>query len=609
MLIDNKIFIVSLFSLGYTEKMSTVSKLLSGLEKKYKLFSILSPVSMIGEVAMETVIPLIMAKIIDTGIADKNISYVARMGLLMVGLACVSLGFGALGGIFSAQGATGFSHNLRRKVFGKIQTFSFGNIDHFSTSSLVTRLTTDITNLQNTYQMIVRMCFRAPFMLVSGTVMACMINLRLATIFFIAIPFLALCLVLIATKAYPRFTLMMKRYDSLNNTVQENLNAIRVVKSFVRSDYENKKFKESAESVRKAQVAAEKLVILNLPLMEVVIYSCIIAALWFGGKMIAVGDMKTGELISFITYIGQILMSLMMLSMIFIMLVLSRASVSRVIEVLDEVPEIKNPEEKVFVNQDDKVVHGSFDRVPNGSIDFKNVSFSYLKDPGNCVLSDVNLHIESGEMIGIIGGTGSSKTTMVSLIPRLYDVLSGSVSVGGIDVRKYDLKALRDGVAMVLQKNVLFSGTIKENLLWGDENAGDEEMIAACKASDAYEFVSSFPKGFETDLGQGGVNLSGGQKQRLCIARALLKKPKILILDDSTSAVDTATDARIRSALRSTLPETTKIIIAQRINSVQDADKIIVLDNGKINGIGTHAELLENNAIYREVYESQQSKN
>lgn len=563
---------------------------------------------MIGEVVLETYIPLLMAKIIDVGIANKDISYVVKVGLLMVGLACASLACGALGGIFSARGATGFSRNLRRNVFAKIQAFSFGNIDHFSTSSLVTRLTTDITNLQNTYQMIIRMCFRAPFMMITGTIMACSINLKLATVFFVAIPILALCLGFIAKNAYPRFRKMMTQYDTLNNTVQENLNAVRVVKSFVRGDFENKKFSDSADNVRKAQVSAEKLVILNLPLMQIIVYSCIIVALWFGGRMIAFGNMQTGELISFITYIGQILMSLMMLSMVFVMLVLSRASISRVVEVLDEVPEIKNPD-AISIVESGKSVKAIFDKVPNGSIDFKNVSFSYHKDPNNCVLSDVNLHIESGQMVGIIGGTGSSKSTLVSLIPRLYDSLSGSVSVGGIDVRKYELKALRDNVAMVLQKNVLFSGSIKDNLKWGNENATDDEIVAACQAADAHEFVSSFPKGYDTDLGQGGVNISGGQKQRLCIARALLKNPKILILDDSTSAVDTATDARIRSALRSSLPDTTKIIIAQRINSVQDADVIIVLDNGKIDGMGTHEELLKNNSIYREVYESQQSKN
>ncbi|MBO4320788.1 MAG: ABC transporter ATP-binding protein [Treponema sp.] len=578
--------------------MSNVSKLLTGLEDKYKVCSVLSPVSMIGEVLLEIVIPLFMAKIIDVGIAENRLSYVISVGLIMVGLSCLSLLFGALGARFSAVAALGFSRNLRRRLFSKIQDFSFGNLDRFSTSSLVTRLTTDVTNVQNTYQMIIRLCFRAPFMMVSGTVMACIINRNLSVIFFIAIPVLAFFLALIGIKAFPRFSKMMKQYDNMNATVQENLTAIRVVKSFVRTPFENKKFSDSADAVRRAQVNAEKLVIFTSPIMQLVIYTCIILSLWFGGHMVAVDNMQTGELISFITYIGQILMSLMMLSMIFIMLVLSRASIARIIEVLDEVPEIKNP-----------VSENATTEVHDGSIDFKDVSFSYSKRDDNCVLNGINLHIESGQMVGIIGGTGSSKTTLVSLVPRLYDVLHGSVSVGGTDVREYDLTALRDSVAMVLQKNVLFSGTIRDNLKWGNEDATDEEIKEACIAADAHEFISSFPNGYDTDLGQGGVNISGGQKQRLCIARALLKKPKILILDDSTSAVDTATDARIRKALRTQLPETTKIIIAQRINSVQDADKIYVLDNGMIDGCGTHEELLDNNKIYREVYDSQQSQN
>lgn len=577
--------------------MSNVSKLLKGLEKKYKVCSVLSPVSMIGEVLLEIVIPLFMARIIDVGIANGDLSYVLKVGLIMVGLSCLSLLFGALGARFSAVAALGFSRNLRRNLFSKIQDFSFGNLDRFSTSSLVTRLTTDVTNVQNTYQMIIRLCFRAPFMLVSGTVMACVINRNLSVIFFVAIPVLAFFLALIGIKAFPRFSKMMKQYDNMNATVQENLTAIRVVKSFVRTPFENKKFSDSADAVRRAQVNAEKLVIFTSPIMQLVVYSCIILSLWFGGHMVVAGNMQTGELISFITYIGQILMSLMMLSMIFIMLVLSRASISRIVEVLDEDPEIKNPDAEAT------------EEVPDGSIDFKDVRFSYSKREDNCVLSGINLHIDSGQMIGVIGGTGSSKTTLVSLVPRLYDVLSGSVSVGGIDVKKYNLTALRDSVAMVLQKNVLFSGTIRDNLRWGNEDATDEEIEQACIAADAHEFISSFPNGYDTDLGQGGVNISGGQKQRLCIARALLKKPKILILDDSTSAVDTATDARIRKALRTQLPETTKIIIAQRINSVQDADKIYVLDNGMIDGCGTHEELLENNKIYREVYDSQQSQN
>lgn len=577
--------------------MSTVRTLLHGLEKKYKVYSLLSPLSMVGEVVMETVIPLLMARIIDIGIADRNLSYVLQMGLLMVGLSCVSLVCGAFGARFSAVAALGFARNLRRRLFRRVQDFSFGNIDHFSTSSLVTRLTTDVTNVQNTYQMLIRMCIRAPFMLISGTVMACFINLRLSSIFFVIIPLLAVMLTIIAVSAYPRFRSMLHQYDVLNNTVQENLVGIRVVKSFVRGDFEDKKFTEAADAVRRTQVAAEKVVILNLPLMQLVIYACIIVSLWFGGRMIVRGDLLTGELVSFITYVTQILMSLMMLSMVFITLVLSRASIARITEVLAEQPEITSPEQ------------GALSSVADGSVEFRDVSFSYLKDPSNCVLSGVNLRIANGQVVGIIGGTGSSKSTLVSLIPRLYDVTSGSVLVGGEDVRRYGLAALRDSVAMVLQKNVLFSGTIRDNLRWGNPQASDEELKAACVAADADEFVSTLPEGYATQLGQGGVNLSGGQKQRLCIARALLKKPRILILDDSTSAVDTATDARIRSALRNSLPQTTKIIIAQRIASVQDADIIYVLDNGHIDGSGTHEELLRTNSIYREVYESQQSEN
>jgi len=589
--------------------MSNAKKLLNGLETKYKVFSLLSPITMIGEVVMETIIPLMMAKIIDIGIANQDLAYVIKTGLVMVALACISLTCGALSGRFSAVGALGFSHNLRRNLFTKLQDFSFGNIDHFSTSSLVTRLTTDVTNVQNTYQMIIRMCARAPFMLLSGTILACRINLKLSTIFLVAIPVLVIALVSLGTAAYPRFQKMLSQYDKLNNTVQENLIAIRVVKSYVRGKHEDEKFEQAAERVRATQVSAERLVIFVMPIMQIVIYSCIVAAFWFGGNMIINGDMLTGELISFITYIGQVLISLMMLSMIFIQLVLSRASINRIIEVLDEDPEIKNPDPIVVCTDEEGYKKAVFDKVPNGSIDFKNVNFSYVNDEKNTVLNDINLHIDSGKVVGIIGGTGSSKSTLISLIPRLYDTLSGTVSVGGIDVRKYDLKTLRDSVAIVLQKNVLFSGTIKENLRWGDEDATDEQMKMACIASDADEFVSALPDGYDTYIEQGGTNVSGGQKQRLCIARALLKQPKILILDDSTSAVDTATDSRIRTALRNSLPDTTKIIIAQRINSVQDADIIYVLDNGTINGYGTHEELLANNKIYREVYDSQQSKN
>ncbi len=578
--------------------MSTFSKLTMGLEKKYKVFSWLCPLTMIGEVLMEITIPLMMARIIDVGIANKDFDYVIKTGLIMLAMACVSLICGILGARFGAVASVGFSHNLRRNLFSKIQDFSFGNIDHFSSSSLVTRLTTDCTNVQNTYQMLIRICIRAPFMLISGTILACFINLELSLIFAVAIPLVAVVLGFLAKKGFPRFQKMLGFYDKLNNDVQENLTAIRVVKSFVRGNFESKKFDSCAKELRDAQVKAEMLIIFTSPLMQIVIYTSIIAALWFGGRMIVFGNMQTGELVSFISYIGQILMSLMMVSIVFIGVVLSRASISRITAVLDEEPEIKNPDEKDTVKT-----------VKDGSIDFENVSFSYVHDKNNCVLKDINLHIKSGQMVGILGGTGSSKTTLISLIPRLYDVCEGKVEVGGVDVKNYDMEILRDNVSVVLQKNVLFSGTIKENLKWGNENASDEQMIEACRISDAHEFVSTLPNGYDTDLGQGGVNLSGGQKQRLCIARALLKNPKILILDDSTSAVDTATDARIRAGLRENLKDSTKIIIAQRISSVQDADVIFVLDNGKINGYGTHEELLKNNEIYREVYESQQSQN
>jgi ATP-binding cassette, subfamily B, multidrug efflux pump len=592
--------------------MLILRKLLSGLEKKYRIFTWLSPLTMIGEVVMEMIIPLIMAHIIDVGIARHDIHYVVRTGLIMIGAALLSLLCGVLGGRFSAVAALGFSRNLRRRLFSKVQDFSAANMDHFGTASLVTRLTTDVTNMQNVYQMIIRGCVRAPFMLISGTIMACFINRSLATLFFVIIPVLAIVLGCIAITAYPRFRVMFKKYDLLNNTVQENLTGIRVVKSYVRGDYENTKFDSVANALRTAQLRAEKIVILNMPIMQFVVYACIIAVLWFGGTMIVGGSMQTGELISFITYVTQILMALMMLSMMFVMIVLSRASLARIIEVIDELPSIAGPAETteaVSVRGGMTNQSAAFHVVRDGSIDFNHVFFSYNGNSDNCVLSDVDLHIASGQTVGILGGTGSSKTTLVQMIPRLYDVLTGSIQVGGIDVRSYDLVSLRDSVAMVLQKNVLFSGTISDNLRWGNMAASDEELADACRAADADSFIRSFPLGYETVLEQGGVNLSGGQKQRLCIARALLKKPKILILDDSTSAVDTATDARIRSALRSSLPETTKIIIAQRIASVQEADIIFVLDDGKINGAGTHDELIVSNTVYREVYDSQMNKN
>ena len=586
--------------------MNVIHKLLHGIEKKYRISMIFSPVVMIGEVVLEVIIPLLMARIIDVGIYNHDVSYTARTGLLMISAAVVSLTCGVLGGKLGAYSSQGMSHNLRKRLFDKVLSFSFSNVDHFSSSSLVTRLTTDVTNVQNACMMILRGCIRAPFMLISGTIMAFLINARLALVFIVAIPFLSLALALINRRAFPLFRLMLKRYDTLNSVVQENLTAIRVVKSFVRGEKEIEKFKDAADSVRDAQFRAEKHIVKTIPIMQMTVYSCIIAVLWFGGNMTIRGDMKTGELVSFLTYITQVLMSLMMLGMMFVQIVVTRASVTRISEVLDEEIDIKNPCLQLC-----KCAHEGkkcFERVTNGSVEFKNVSFSYEKKASNTVLSDVSLKIECGQTAAIIGGTGSSKSTLVQLIPRLYDVLSGMVLVGGIDVRKYDLAALRNSVAMVLQKNTLFSGTIKENLKWGNENASDIELINACKAADAHEFVTSLPDGYDTVLGQGGVNLSGGQKQRLCIARALLKNPKILILDDSTSAVDTATDSRIREALKNSLPDTTKIIIAQRISSVKDADIIFVLDDGKITGEGTHEELLQTNTIYREVFESQNNQ-
>lgn len=598
--------------------MTTAGKLLEGLETRYKVNSLLSPAAMVGEVLMEVFIPLIMANIIDIGIAGKDIGYVAKVGLLMIAVSLFSLLCGMLSARFGAVGALGFARNLRRRLFSKVQDFSFANVDKFSTASLVTRLTTDINNAQNMYMMIIRMCVRAPMMLISATIMSFIVNRSLAVVFLGAIPLIVIPMIFIMKAAFPRFKIMMKRYDTLNSAVQENLTGIRVVKAFVRENHESQKFRDAADAVRSAQVKAEKLVILGMPLMQMVMYVSIIVIFWFGGNMIIGGTLLTGQLISFITYLSQILISLMMLSMIFVMLVISRASIIRIVEVLDEQIDIANPVS--FSSSDDsysltdkssavleKKGTGSVTAVKDGSIDFKNVFFSYAGTQETSVLNDVSFSIPTGATIGIIGGTGSSKTTLVQLIPRLYDVLSGSVMVGGVDVKEYDLEALRSSVAMVLQKNVLFTGTIKENLLWGNEKAGDDELIQACKTAHAHDFIMSFPEGYETVLGQGGVNVSGGQKQRLCIARALLKSPKILILDDSTSAVDTATDTSIRTSLKETLAHTTKIIIAQRIASVKDADTIFVLDEGKLTAQGTHDELLSSSSIYREVYDSQKS--
>ncbi len=573
--------------------MSTIRKLVSGIERKYIRNSILSPIFMIGEVVMEVIIPFIMAKIIDLGIANRDLPFVAKYGILMIGLACFSLLCGMLGTVFSTTAAQGFGYNLRKRLYAKVQSFSFANIDKFSTASLVTRLTTDVNMAQNVYRMMIQMCVRSPFMLVAGTLMAFKINSGLAVIFLVAIPAIIIAVIVIATIAFPRFSRMMKKIDVMNGTIQENLIGIRVVKAYVRTNFEEDKFRKAADDVRTTQVKAEKVVIFMIPIMQLTMYLTMIAVLWFGGNQVIRGTMLSGELISFFTYVTQVLMSIMMLGMVFVSIVMVQASNRRIVEVLDENSDITNPISPI-------------EKVLDGSIKFTNVNFSYNKKGDNCVLKDINLEIKSGQVVGIIGGTGSSKTTLVSLLPRLYDVYSGTVEIGGEDVRKYDLKVLRDSVAIVLQKNILFSGTIKDNLKWGNENATDEQIVQACKAADADCFISSFPEGYDTELGQGGVNVSGGQKQRLCIARAFLKNPKILILDDSTSAVDTATEGRIHETLKELAPDTTKIIIAQRISSVKDADVIFVLDEGKISGYGTHDELIANNEIYREVYESQQ---
>ena len=570
-----------------------LKKLLSCVGE-YKKYAILTPIVMLGEVIMEVLIPLVMACIVDYGIGKGDISYTIKMGLLMALMAIFSLACGALGGKFAAKAGMGFAKNVRKKLFDKVQDFSFANVDKFSTASLVTRLTTDVTNVQNTFMMVIRMAVRSPFMFIFALIMAISINAKLAMVFLIAIPVLAIAMVIITSTAFPRFEKMLAKYDALNSRVQENLIGIRVVKAFVREKFEGEKFVASADDVRAAQVKAEKVVILGQPFMQIAMYACIVAVIYFGGNMVIGGTMLIGQLSSFITYITQILMSLMMLSMIFVMTTISMASMHRIVEIFDEVPDIAD------YNADPALL------PEDGSIVFDNVSFSYAKDKDKLNLKNIDLNIKSGETIGVIGGTGSAKSTLVQLIPRLYDVIEGKIMVGGHDVRDYKIDNLRNEVAMVLQKNVLFSGTIKDNLRWGNENATDEEIIEACKQAQAHDFVMSFPDGYDTDLGQGGVNVSGGQKQRLCIARALLKKPKIVILDDSTSAVDTATDAKIRHAFNTELGDTTTIIIAQRISSVAEADRIIVLDDGNIDAFDTHDNLLKTNKIYREVYTSQQ---
>ena len=560
--------------------------------REYKRESILTPLLVVMEVFMEVLIPLLMANIIDIGIMNGDMGYIVKTGLLLILLAMVALVFGAKAGNLGAIASAGYVKNLRHDIFYKIQDFSFGNIDHFSTSGLVTRLTTDITNVQMAYMFTIRLLVRAPIMIVLSLIMTLTINVKVAVMMLITIPILGGTLIFIAKKAHPHFIKVFDEYDILNNTVQENVNAARVVKAYVRADHENEKFGKISTIVYNLFTKAEKIVAWNNPVMMFTMYVVVLVMVYIGGEDIVFGRMQTGELTSVIVYAIQILMSLMMVSFVFVMIMIAEASSDRIKEVLDEVPEMEDRADALT-------------EVPSGDIDFENVSFSYAGEGGNLSLKDVDLHIKSGQIVGIIGGTGSAKSTLVQLIPRLYDVTKGTVKVGGHDVRDYSLKALRDQVSVVLQKNVLFTGTISDNIRWGDESASDEEVQRVCKLAQADGFIQEFPGKYDTMIVEGGNNVSGGQKQRLCIARALLKKPKILILDDSTSAVDTRTDALIRQAFREEIPDTTKIIIAQRISSVEDADVIIVMDNGEINGIGTSEELLKTNAIYREVYESQ----
>ncbi|MCI8650347.1 MAG: ABC transporter ATP-binding protein [Anaerotruncus sp.] len=566
-------------------------KKLSACIGEYKLVSIITPVFMILEVIMEMIIPRMMASIIDNGVNVGNLNHVWRIGSLMVAATLLSLCFGLAGARSAAKASTGFARNLRRSMYERIQTFGFSNIDKFSTAGLVTRLTTDVTNLQNAYQMILRMCFRAPVSLICALVMAFSISARLSSVFVVALIFLGGCLGMIMTRTFHLFDKVFRQYDALNASVQENVSAIRVVKAYVREAHETQKFQLESSKLYDLFVRAERRMVLVMPLMQFTIFASLLTLSWMGAKLVVAGGLSTGNLMSLFTYIMNILMNLMMLSMIFVMVVMSRASAERIAEVLGEESSLKNPAEPLQT-------------VPNGEIVFRHVNFSYQEN-GNRVLKDIDFTVRAGETLGILGGTGSAKSSLVQLIPRLYDVTEGQVLVGGHDVRAYDLDTLRNAVAMVLQKNVLFSGTIKENLRWGNKQATDEQLIEACELACADEFIRSFPDGYDTYIEQGGSNVSGGQKQRLCIARALLKKPRVLILDDSTSAVDTATDAQIRAAFAQKIPGTTKIIIAQRISSVQDADHILVLDEGAINGFGTHEQLLQSNAIYREVYDSQ----
>lgn len=568
-------------------------KRLSQCIREYKKDAILSPLYVLVESLLDVAIPFVMAGLIDKGIEAGNMSMILRYGAILVGFALVALTFGALSGQSCARATAGFARNLRHDMFHHLQVYSFSNIDKFSSAGLVTRLTTDVSNVQNAFMMIIRTLIRCPAMLIFAMVMSFRINHDISLIFLAVIPILGVGLYLIIKHVHPVFERVFKTYDRLNGVVQENLSGIRVVKNFVREDHEIEKFDTISGTIYKDFSLAERILALNSPLMQGCVYACMILVSWLGAKQIVIGNMSTGNLMSFFTYIMQILSSLMMLSMVFVMITMSRVSAERIVEVLDEESDITNCDNPVY-------------EVKDGSVEFTDVSFSYAKRPDKTVLDDIDLIIPSGQTVGIIGGTGSSKSSLVQLIPRLYDVTGGCVKVGGVDVRNYDLQTLRHNVAMVLQKNTLFSGTIKENLRWGNPDATDEELVHACRLAQADDFIRTFPDGYDTYIEQGGTNVSGGQKQRLCIARAILRKPKILILDDSTSAVDTKTDALIRQAFREEIPNTTKIIIAQRISSVMDADQIVVMDNGRINACGTHEELLANNEIYREVYESQQ---
>ena len=584
-------FLKALHNMKGEEKM--IKKLASYI-KDYKKESILTPIFVILEVIMEVIIPLLMSRIIDIGIPNNDINYILRIGIMLTISAIMSLAFGVLSGRFAAKASSGFAKNLRQAMFYKIQDYSFENIDKFSTSSLITRLTTDVTNVQMAFMMIIRILIRGPVMLIASLLMAFSIDARLSCVFLVSIPILGVALFFIAIKAHPKFEKVFKKYDKLNRVVQENVGGIRVVKAYANEKHEENKFKEVNNEVFTNFKSAEKIIAFNSPIMQFVIYFSVLIISWIGARFIIGGTLQTGQLSSLITYAWQILMSLMLLSMVFVMVIMSQSSAERIIEVLDEEPTIKNKAKAIKT-------------IKDGSITFENVSFAYSdeKDPNKYALKDINLEIKSGETIGIIGGTGSSKSTLVQLIPRLYDASKGAVKVGGVNVKDYDIESLRDSVAMVLQKNVLFSGTIADNLRWGNKNADEEELENACKLAQADGFIQEFSGKYETKIEQGGTNVSGGQRQRICIARALLKKPKILILDDSTSAVDTKTDSYIRKAFREEIPNTTKIIIAQRVTSIEDADRIIVIDEGKINGIETSEELLKTNEIYREVYNSQ----